>query len=631
MGKYEDLLRKQRENELIRALEHFKRYEYSKAEPLFLKIYQYYKKNSELRKAYDVLHFLIEIMMLSERSGEAFDYIKNTYKYAKESKNEELKAVAASDMGKIYYDSGEIELSKKYLTEAYNSFKERDDYRNIMISIMHFGNLVDHEGDLEGAIKKFQEAEKIALEFRLESYLCSIYEKLASLYLTLNDGESFNKYYEKALEAINKVQNPREIARFLNNSIVFFQNLQDPEKEYQLLKDNLNHCKKYNLVGAEISVLINLSIYMEINEKFSEAKEYINQAIQLSEKNSLLKDKATILRRIGIICRKTKEYSKSYKYLKDSLNLARNLNDKFLIIGNHLSLGELNREQNDFFESYKNFTQALNFYRDLTDNITIGSLKDSFKKTYEYLPYIIKEINDILDSGEITPNFEELIDLENIFKKACKQGNTLFNNLIREECEKQIGKFKNIFYELKSQRLENDARELFRIRDFYTIDTTGLNWRIEPDEIKRLMDSGCQKNQTTKTIDIDIYGHKDVEGKRTYIIGECKILNKLISLSNIKCFILKANIIANHLMIDHLKKSQNKPLFHLVVVSLEGFPDKIDISGLIEENWDLAKGRLLNRTVEMISYNEFIIQLKINNFSASIYEKLREVQKINSN
>jgi hypothetical protein len=41
---------------------------------------------------------------------------------------------------------------------------------------------------------------------------------------------------------------------------------QDPELEYQLLCENLKYSRKYNLVGSEIRILINLSIFMERNE-----------------------------------------------------------------------------------------------------------------------------------------------------------------------------------------------------------------------------------------------------------------------------------------------------------------------------------------------------------------------------
>ena len=66
-------------------------------------------------------------------------------------------------------------------------------------------------------------------------------------------------------------------------------------------------------------------------------------------------------------------------------------------------------------------------------------------------------------------------------------------------------------------------------------------------------------------------------------------------------------------------------MFHLVVISLEGFPEEFDLKELINENWELPKGRLVNRTIEMIEYDKFINQLKENNLSVSIYKKMRGV------
>lgn len=510
--------------------------------------------------------------------------------------------------------------------EAYNSAKQRDDNRNIMISIMHLGNIAHHEGELEEATQKFKKAEQLALKYNLNEYLASIYEHLASIYLTLNIIKEFTAYYSKALEEINKVQKPREIARFFNNSLVFFQDLQDPELEYQLLCENLKYSRKYNLIGSEISILINLSIFMERNERFRDAEDFLNQALELSDKYKLVRDKANILRRFGIISRKVKDYPKSNEFLKFSLKLAKKANDIFLIIGNYLSLGHLNKELKNFNESYRNFTQALNYYRELTNRLKSKDIKISFKKTYEDLPNLIKEINIILESGEISPGVEELIDIHEKSTNACKQGTELLDDkFVKEECIKENKRLKDLINLLKGPRLERDARELLHRRDHYEIKSSGRNWSLETHEIDLLYNYNCLKDKNTKTIEIDIYGKKNRDGKRYYILGECKNRKKSITFSEIKCFILKVNIIANHLLESYKKKNQKEPIFHLIIFSLEGFPDIIKVNELIEENLDLKKGRLLNRAAELIFYKDFISSLKRNKISVSIYKKLKEL------
>ena len=95
-----------------------------------------------------------------------------------------------------------------------------------------------------------------------------------------------------------------------------------------------------------------------------------------------------------------------------------------------------------------------------------------------------------------------------------------------------------------------------------------------------------------------------------------------ISETEIKCFIIKVSIIANHLMKHHDIQTQNKPQFHLIIVSLKGFSRKDIIKSLFKKYWKLPQNRVLNSKIDLIDKGCLIKLLKKNNISSTFYKQL---------
>ena len=58
---------------------------------------------------------------------------------------------------------------------------------------------------------------------------------------------------------------------------------------------------------------------------------------------------------------------------------------------------------------------------------------------------------------------------------------------------------------------------------------------------------------------------------------------------------------------EHFKrKYQKKQLFQLFIISLGNFPESIKIDSLLDQFWKLSKGKIINRRLELINYNDLI-------------------------
>lgn len=80
---------------------------------------------------------------------------------------------------------------------------------------------------------------------------------------------------------------------------------------------------------------------------------------------------------------------------------------------------------------------------------------------------------------------------------------------------------RNIIYNMKGPFLEIGARQLFRNRDLYDMKPSGLEWKINPSEVKELLKIKCIRDKSTTSIEIDLYGKKEEKRKMIYLIGEC--------------------------------------------------------------------------------------------------------------
>lgn len=261
-------------------------------------------------------------------------------------------------------------------------------------------------------------------------------------------------------------------------------------------------------------------------------------------------------------------------------------------------------------------------YEQLIRNINLLHLKESFREFFADLPEIVHSLNIILESGKVSPDISEVMRSRKVAIKTCEESRIIDPNLPKEELIQELKKNKMLINDLKGSRLETDARKLFRRKMGYEIEDSGKNWEIEQEDIKYLIDEKCQKDSSTKSVEVDIFGNKKDDDIIIYIIGECKFRSKKMNLEEIKCFIIKSSIIAKKILkkFDHSDKTEIK--FHLIAISLEGFPDSDNINPILDKYWDIPNGKLFKKGIDVINRENFITLLKRNNISVDLYKSI---------
>lgn len=613
------------EKEFNKALSFYEDRNYKIAEPLFLRCYQYYEKTKELNKSYISLEYYLTILGRTDRlSFNHFKLINKLLEFAKSKDNKNSISLCYDLLGRLYFDSGNIQKAMEYLEKNERLLIELNDPLNLVKILENQGLIFYYQALYEKVLEKYSLAIKICNENNYNDELSNIYGNLSLTYKHLNNPEKVIEYYEKSMELLQYTKDPEVKASVISNFTFIFETKGfEPSIIIRHFENLIEYCEEYNLFGTKVMILMNYSEFLIINDKIPEAEEKIKEAVELCHKYNLEIENAMLSTTLAKILIGKGEKAKVISSVRESILIAKKHKNFNVIISNYKFLGEFYKKEEKFYESYRNYNQALSYYQYISDNIISIDLRENYRKNYEYLPKIIDDINNLIESGNVTLNLTELQSIQESSKNACRAADIRYRDLQKEDCIKIIKKQNLIINNVKGKQLENDTRELMRRRDHYVIKTTGKDWNLEVDEKKTLLENKCQKDETTNTLEIDVYGKKRVGDNKHYILGECKFKSQPITINDIKCFIIKANIIANDITRNYKKKHNQEPFFHLIIVSLGEFPNQYNKKELLEKNWKLPKNRLID--VEFINFDDFTSLLKQHDIDLRFYKDIKTI------
>jgi len=617
MPKFEKNIAKSHEKEFQKAKILFSDRKYAKAEKLLLKNYHYYKSKNNLLKAYEALEKYIICLTKMGYHQKALPKVDEFLNYSKKINNENYKALAYGTKGIIIKNMGDFETAIELIDKAKNLFIKLANHKDLIKSFVNLGNISYFQGNYEQAINYYENGEKLSIEHNILSELSGIYQKMSFSYLVLNDIDTFHKCNEKIFENLDYITDPDMQTELMNQicSPTFYRE-EIGENLYQFLLDLLKDCRKRNANSQIVHTLRNLAGICLFQEKFRESKIYFDQALEISEIFNFEIDKAYIYNNIAELEFRENNLNKAIEHLKSSIKISKKANIVPLIIESYKHLGKIYKILNFYERSYHNYREALDYYLKIAEEISSFEQKERFRDVYQQLPTIIEELNKLIVSKDIEVELEELIIIQSISKKVCSTANQQFNNFMQDECRQGYQELEKTIKELMQEKLEVDTRQLFRIKDKYKIESIGKNFTLEPEEIELLYDKKCMKEKASKAAEIDVYGVK--KNNFTYLLGECTFRAEPKITHKIKCFFTKASILSKSLTVYCEKIHQTKPKFHLIFISMQGFPDDIHLKQMKEEFLSIAPSRIVD--IEYIGAEYYIRLLKDHDIPVAKYQ-----------
>ncbi|KKK94549.1 hypothetical protein LCGC14_2681720, partial [marine sediment metagenome] len=300
MPKFEKKIERSHEKDCNRARDFFFNLNYKEAERLFLKCYKFYVRKNQLKKAYEALEKYIISLINMGHNQKALPKVNEILEYSISTKNKKFKAFAYGSKGIILKSMGNFAESLNITKKAKRLFKELNNQEDLKRTYVNIGNTYYFQGNYLSSLKNYKKAEKICIENNILNGLSGVYQFIAFCYLGLNSLEKFKKYNEKIFEFFNHVTDLQNQAEILNNLCIpsFYSN-EISEDLITFLVRLLKDCNKLNLNTQKVKTLRNLGGISMNQKKYSEAKNYLNQALDISEGLNFEIDKAYIYNNIG--------------------------------------------------------------------------------------------------------------------------------------------------------------------------------------------------------------------------------------------------------------------------------------------------------------------------------------------
>ncbi len=287
----------------------------------------------------------------------AIDYFRNARQIREEINDPYGAAVALTNMANSYFYLAEYDNALKAYRDAIIFWERVNRPENAVICLSGIAAIYDVLQQYKNAAETNEHILEISIELQDSVKIADTYNNMSILYskiardsiaevykINLEDTilsestDKFLKYYDRALEYINKALDIRE---------------------------KINNTKG---ITAALSVLS--SIYVDAG-KPKMALEYNQRVLELSRENNILHEEAMSLLRMGNIYMVRKQYQQALKYFQEGSQLASELGLRETVQDSYLKMSSLYQRLGDYEKALELYKQHIS----LKDSITSENIR----------------------------------------------------------------------------------------------------------------------------------------------------------------------------------------------------------------------------------------------------------------
>ncbi len=619
---------KRNEKLIEKGLECYHRGNFRLAEKYFYSSYKFFVRNNKKILASKALRYLTDLFLELERDDEALDYLKELLKFYNEQKNIEKSIQIIINIGRVYRRLRNNQLSREFYDQALELCEENDYELGKAYIIFNISEDLKYEGKLEEALRNYDKIEKVFEKKGKFDKLIAVYLSKLHILRIFNHIEQFQGIIYLIERLLPQTIKNRTKANSLVNLALNFQYLQDYDKSNFYLHKSIELSKRLGIQSIQAHALMNQG-YNHISLKdFKKAEQSLNSALILFKKLNSLEEIGRVYSGFGVLHLTKGELDDAINSLEVSLEIAEKSNDNLLKIRNYMLLEEIYSIKGDNAKLFIVLTEFIKVLDLIIDNFQDPFLKQKFTENFLDYKRTLSKLQVILQTGGFKFERYNLEEIELITEKDCKIIRTTKDIEVDTSDYITLSKdLVSIINDMKGKYLESDVRDLYsKIR--YDMEWTKHIRTINEEERKKLIDEGCYKGVNPPLqIEIDIYGKIVQRNEIITLIGEVKNRRKRFTKKMLECFLIKANIIAKYETEYHKHRDNIEPKFHIIIISTGDFEDNLNINDFLTECWDLANGRLINRTIDLIDYREFIRLMEDSRMDVKSYKKIKKLQE----
>ncbi|MDO9068364.1 MAG: tetratricopeptide repeat protein [Deltaproteobacteria bacterium] len=232
--------------------------------------------------------------------------------------NETRRALAQIDLGWMMTNRGQMDLSRRILTEAHAVLEREKNLKGLARCCNFLGTLHYRQGQYQKAIEYFQADLKLSASLNDQEGICALYGNLGIVYYEQGETDKALDHYRKQIELAERIG------------------------------DTANVC---NGMGNLASIHIDQGDY---NQALECSRVQYDMATRMGEQNSI----AIACNNIGDVCLRQGNILEARDNFEKQLAIAKKQGDKFLESVAYGDLGQVCQALGQHQEALQNYSQA---------------------------------------------------------------------------------------------------------------------------------------------------------------------------------------------------------------------------------------------------------------------------------
>ena len=362
----------------------------------------------------------------------ALDYYNKAYKLIENSSHLSHKAATLNNIALVYYDRSQFEKAIHFHLRALKLRIEFGENKFIIQSFDNIGNTYLIQNDFENSLKYYLKAFKLKKKQKTPQ---NIHLSLFNIGRVYEKQEKFAKAIDYFLSALtisdeqNDVVMKGKIYDSLGGS---YSHLGKYKQAYKMLNKSLEIYKNIDDSSGYASVLNSFGIYYWFQKDYGKALQYYKDSLKICRNFHYRRDTTATLKNIGLLQTELKMFTQAKSSLDEGLQLALEIDDKFMISGFYKVISLLFLAQNDYEKAYDfeiKYSEINNLINEKEESDNIAKLKVEFNLELKEREAEIHKLKNIT----LVETNNKLLKSEHNLKELTKT----LENRVQEELKKR--------------------------------------------------------------------------------------------------------------------------------------------------------------------------------------------------
>jgi len=334
---------------------------------------------------------------VSYNNRKALEYFFLTFNATSEKENQKLHVNSAANIGRIFYNIGNIEKGLEFLFYALKFFKSKSDKLNIANTYRDIASCYNESKMYDKALENHFKAIEIYESINNKTLMSRTINDTAITYYFLDN-------YDAALESFFKALKIQKKGKYFFGQGITENNIgeiyykqeryEDALKFFYYALETYKDVKEYYLRST---IYLNLGKVFNKIKKYNKALENLNKALHISEDKNMKTNQPDILHEMKEVYYKSGEYKKAYE-----------IQEKYCKIKDDILSETKKFEKEDFQKEHLKDIESISTNEEIIDEQIIIGVSKEMKEVFSLINIISEHNVNVLITGP-TGSGKELI------------------------------------------------------------------------------------------------------------------------------------------------------------------------------------------------------------------------------